>query len=258
MGFFDSITNSIKKPLGAKLKTPEELYGENLIRLMDVALCDGVLTRKERELLINSAKADNRDVEAFTKYLDETIASRKITITNEQQAVEFKTSRLGGKASQLQTLVDLALSDGEISVAERAMLSEEARKLRLSVQDFNRVLDLLISQTKQQHVDWTKSVIETMTSIDYDMVLKGLAIASAIPPIKVAALVVTPIVLILKGAAIEYNKSTDTNRDSMYLTYLWNSTSPTHIIDAIKPVEKYVPYSGIIIKGAEALAPKQN
>ena len=39
---------------------------------------------------------------------------------------------------------------------------------------------------------------------------------------------------------------------------LYGENLPTHIIDAIKPVEKYVPYSGIIIKGAEALASKQN
>ena len=57
MGIFDSIINV----LDITTKTPEELYGEDLLKLMNIALSDGVLTRKERELLISSAKNDNRD-----------------------------------------------------------------------------------------------------------------------------------------------------------------------------------------------------
>lgn len=247
MGIFDSIINV----LDITTKTPEELYGEDLLKLMNIALSDGVLTRKERELLISSAKNDNRDAEAFTKYLDETIAKRNIVIKDQPLSIETKTSRLGGKASQLQTLVDMALTDREISPEERTLLTEEARKLGLNIQDFNRVLDILVQQTKKQHIDWSKSVIETLTTIDYDTIIKGLTVAMVIPPLITPCLVLSPILLILKGAAIEYNQSTQPNRDELYLSYLWNNTSPERIIGAIKPVEKYIPFSGIIIKGVE-------
>ena len=90
-----------------------------------------------------------------------------------------------------------------------------------------------------------------LTTIDYDTIIKGLTVAMVIPPLITPCLVLSPILLILKGAAIEYNQSKQPNRDELYLSYLWNNTSPERIIGAIKPVEKYIPFSGIIIKGVE-------
>ena len=72
-----------------------------------------------------------------------------------------------------------------------------------------------------------------------------------IPSLRITSLVLLPIVLIPNGAAIEYNQSKQPNRDELYLSYLWNNTSPERIIGAIKPVEKYILFSGIIIKGVE-------
>ena len=46
-----------------------------------------------------------------------------------------------------------------------------------------------------------------LTTIDYDTIIKGLTVAMVIPPLITPCLVLSPILLILKGAAIEYNQS---------------------------------------------------
>lgn len=223
---------------------PVELFGQNLLKLVDLALVDSILTTKEKELLISVAKSNNNDVAKFTQYLDSEVMKKGVKVV-ECRNSDLKTSRLGGKASKLQDLVDLAISDGKITTEERTLLSEEAVKLGLSNQDFNRVLDVLIEQAKQQEVNQSKTVIETLTAIDYDMVLKGIDIAVSIS--KIPCLILTPAVKVLKGAANQYNASTDENKDEKYLSYLWDNTTPAILISAIEPVESYIPHAPQII-----------
>lgn len=125
---------------------PRDIIGPCLVGLIESALADGVLTRRERELLMAFAMDENVDLNTFNKYLTEQVEARGIqqiegehddNVIIDLEAIKNFNQLIGKK-------VELAASDGKITSEEKFEILQEAQKLGLNLGDVEALINNVV------------------------------------------------------------------------------------------------------------------
>ena len=314
MGIFDLMSKA-NNDENAKLRLEKPLQS-----LVDMALCDNVLTDAECELLLSSAKEAGCNIDEFKKYLDAQIKERKINKTSSKKFIIRNTDNVA--EPKLKVMLDMAIADGVISDEERLILLTEAKSYGLNLSDFNKMLDLITSKvidattinsgapskqiiskelisttttadgkiqevwkevslekrpdTRQgatpgaqitvkvsRTITITKSAAKTevfslssavdlLTTLDYDMILTGVNVASIFFP--AAATIISPIIITLQKSANDYKASTAPNKQDLYLQMLFNNISFASVFANLPIVQKYIPCSDKVIQCLDVIS----
>ena len=143
MGLFDVINKNVTNGVA-----PQFQLEKPLLNLVDMALCDSVLTDAEYELLISSAKDAGCNIDEFCKYIDAQIAEKKVKKVASKKFVVKQTENVA--VAKLKTMLDVAIADGVISDEERLILMCEAKSHGFNLSDFSKMLDIIASQAVEQ------------------------------------------------------------------------------------------------------------
>ena len=143
MGLFDVINKNVTNGVAQQFQLEKPL-----LNLVDMALCDSVLTDAEYELLISSAKDAGCNIDEFRKYIDAQIAEKKVKKVASKKFVVKQTENVA--VTKLKTMLDVAIADGVISDEERLILMCEAKSHGFNLSDFSKMLDILASQAVEQ------------------------------------------------------------------------------------------------------------
>ena len=143
MGLFDVINKNVTNGVA-----PQFQLEKPLLNLVDMALCDSVLTDAEYELLISSAKDAGCNIDEFRKYIDAQIAEKKVKKVASKKFVVKQTENVA--VTKLKTMLDVAIADRVISDEERLILMCEAKSHGFNLSDFSKMLDILASQAVEQ------------------------------------------------------------------------------------------------------------
>lgn len=143
MGLFDIINKNVTNGVA-----PQFQLEKPLLNLVDMALCDSVLTDAEYELLISSAKDAGCNIDEFRKYIDAQIAEKKVKKVASKKFVVKQTENVA--VAKLKTMLDVAIADGVISDEERLILLCEAKSHGFNLSDFSKMLDIIASQAVEQ------------------------------------------------------------------------------------------------------------
>lgn len=143
MGLFDVINKNVTNGVA-----PQFQLEKPLLNLVDMALCDSVLTDAEYELLISSAKDAGCNIDEFRKYIDAQIAEKKVKKVASKKFVVKQTENVA--VTKLKTMLDVAIADGVISDEERLILMCEAKSHGFNLSDFSKMLDIIASQAVEQ------------------------------------------------------------------------------------------------------------
>lgn len=143
MGLFDVINKNVTNGVA-----PQFQLEKPLLNLVDMALCDSVLTDAEYELLISSAKDAGCNIDEFRKYIDAQIAEKKVKKVASKKFVVKQTENVA--VTKLKTMLDVAIADGVISDEERLILMCEAKSHGFNLSDFSKMLDIIASQVVEQ------------------------------------------------------------------------------------------------------------
>lgn len=143
MGLFDIINKNVTNGVAQQFQLEKPL-----LNLVDMALCDSVLTDAEYELLISSAKDAGCNIDEFRKYIDAQIAEKKVKKVASKKFVVKQTENVA--VTKLKTMLDVAIADGVISDEERLILLCEAKSHGFNLSDFSKMLDIIASQTVEQ------------------------------------------------------------------------------------------------------------
>lgn len=143
MGLFDVINKNVTNGVAQQFQLEKPL-----LNLVDMALCDSVLTDAEYELLISSAKDAGCNIDEFRKYIDAQIAEKKVKKVASKKFVVKQTENVA--VAKLKTMLDVAIADGVISDEERLILLCEAKSHGFNLSDFSKMLDIIASQAVEQ------------------------------------------------------------------------------------------------------------
>ncbi len=133
------------------------IYSNNLEQLINLALSDGELSEKEKQVLFKKAEAEGIDLDEFEMVLDSKLKllqnSSSQTTTHYSQSQPSNTPtppppvNMTGHAvpnreaySQLEYLIDMALKDGLISDHERQTIYEKGLTLGISRNEIEMIL----------------------------------------------------------------------------------------------------------------------
>ena len=144
MGLFDVLNKSVV----SNGVSPQFQIEKPLQNLVDMALCDTVLTDAEYELLLSSAKDAGCNIDEFRKYIDAQITEKKVKKVASKKFVIQHTENVS--ATRLKTMLDMAIADGVISDEERLILLSEAKSHGFNLSDFSKMLDIIASQAVEQ------------------------------------------------------------------------------------------------------------
>ncbi|MDE7461224.1 MAG: TerB family tellurite resistance protein [Paramuribaculum sp.] len=155
MGFFDNIfkkeTAEIAQPTPADKQTetslipkyPEKEFGVQLVQLVEVALADKILTTSERAVLRDIAISKGIDLDRFEAYVDMLKEKRGVKEVDDGIIPLKKYNQPTEVASELKTMIDMALADGYLSDEERKIILNEAAKLGVNLPVFENGLNAI-------------------------------------------------------------------------------------------------------------------
>lgn len=112
----------------------EIMFSQRLEALIKSAFQDGVLTQKEKEILIRRAEKEGEDPDEFEMLLNERISRLGITVIQEEVAnpivnPSVKVSKTNDSpfSDRLKNLIDNALEDGQLTEQERNAIIRRAQ-----------------------------------------------------------------------------------------------------------------------------------
>ncbi|MBR3011563.1 MAG: hypothetical protein IKH91_12290 [Prevotella sp.] len=110
------------------------MFSQRLEALIKSAFQDGVLTQKEKEILIRRAEKEGEDPDEFEMLLNERISRLGITVIQEEVAnpivnPSVKVSKTNDSpfSDRLKNLIDNALEDGQLTEQERNAIIRRAQ-----------------------------------------------------------------------------------------------------------------------------------
>lgn len=117
------------------------MYNEKLEALISAALADGVLTEKEKQVLLKKAEAMGIDLDEFEMVLEGRLAKcQKEKAEKEPQSAK-PTQKKKAIPQELDDLIQEYLTDGIISAKERQVLLNKAMSLGLNVDEVDLYID---------------------------------------------------------------------------------------------------------------------
>lgn len=134
----------------------DTMFSQRLEALIKSAFQDGVLTQKEKEILIRRAEKEGEDPDEFEMLLDERISRLGITVIQEEVAnpikvnPSVKVSKTNDSpfSDRLKNLIDNALEDGQLTEQERNAI---IRRAQAENEDVDEV-DIYIQSLQQKRL----------------------------------------------------------------------------------------------------------
>lgn len=143
MSFLDKFLSGKKQEVD-----PKDILGSYLVGLIETALSDGVLTRKEKETLLAIAMDEGVDLNIFTQFLTSETESRGIVFgednANEDYIIDLQAVREFN--SLIAKKIEVATADGSLSTKEKIEILSEANKLGLNVEHLEKLLENVIKK----------------------------------------------------------------------------------------------------------------
>ncbi|MBS1653116.1 MAG: hypothetical protein JSU07_14010 [Bacteroidetes bacterium] len=131
----------------------KELYSEKIMSLIDIALSDGELTEKEKQVLFKKAEIEGIDLDEFEMVLDSKLKQIQKSPANESlpppimpKAPTINSNLTKDSYVQLEYLIDLGLKDGEISEIEKNTIFEKGKVLGISQNEISMILNSKIEE----------------------------------------------------------------------------------------------------------------
>ena len=133
----------------------DTMFSQRLEALIKSAFQDGVLTQKEKEILICRAEKEGEDPDEFEMLLNERISRLGITVIQEEVAnpivnPSVKVSKTNDSpfSDRLKNLIDNALEDGQLTEQERNAI---IRRAQAENEDIDEV-DIYIQSLQQKRL----------------------------------------------------------------------------------------------------------
>lgn len=133
----------------------DTMFSQRLEALIKSAFQDGVLTQKEKEILIRRAEKEGEDPDEFEMLLNERISRLGITVIQEEVAnpivnPSVKVSKTNDSpfSDRLKNLIDNALEDGQLTEQERNAI---IRRAQAENEDIDEV-DIYIQSLQQKRL----------------------------------------------------------------------------------------------------------
>ena len=133
----------------------DTMFSQRLEALIKSAFQDGVLTQKEKEILIRRAEKEGEDPDEFEMLLDERISRLGITVIQEEVAnpivnPSVKVSKTNDSpfSDRLKNLIDNALEDGQLTEQEKNAI---VRRAQAENEDLDEV-DIYIQSLQQKRL----------------------------------------------------------------------------------------------------------
>mgnify|MGYP000861075506 CR=1 FL=1 len=137
---------------GAKPESEDSnIYSDDIMKLINLALSDGELTEKEKQVLFKKAEAKGIDLDEFEMVLDSKLNQIKNKKPASSGALEgvSASGNSTDKYKELEMLTDLALKDGEISDFERTTLLEKSSSLGISSNEAAMIIDSKVAENEK-------------------------------------------------------------------------------------------------------------
>jgi uncharacterized tellurite resistance protein B-like protein len=119
------------------------LYSRKMETLIDMALSDGELTEKEKQVLFKNAELEGIDLDEFEMILDAKLSKiiKKERVSNLNTQSSSGTVSDHKKRVDLDNLIDIAFVDGIISQQEKEVLTKKAISLGIDIDEFQMILE---------------------------------------------------------------------------------------------------------------------
>lgn len=124
-----------------------DLYSEKLMSLIDLALSDGELTEKEKQILFKKAEAEGIDLDEFEMVLDSKLKILQTPKKSESIAPNREINT--GAYTQLEQLIDLSLKDGVLSEFEKETIMSKGISLGISKNEIDIILNSKLEEKKK-------------------------------------------------------------------------------------------------------------
>ncbi|MEJ6799215.1 MAG: hypothetical protein QNK75_09330 [Crocinitomicaceae bacterium] len=137
---------------GAKPESDDSnIYSDDIMKLMNLALSDGELTEKEKQVLFKKAEAQGIDLDEFEMVLDSKLSQIKNKSNSEGSPIQSIAASGNSidKYKELEMLVDLALKDGAMSDFERSTLLEKSSSLGISTNEAMMIIDSKVVENEK-------------------------------------------------------------------------------------------------------------
>ncbi len=146
------------------INTNNELYSSKLENLIEMALSDGELSEKEKQVLFKKAEMEGIDLDEFEMVMD---AKLKNKLNASQPSKIISTSSLSENNKpvnperyvELEKLIDIALTDGMLSEMERETIINKGITSGIPQGEISMIIDskLIEKQKKDTQVAAPKS-----------------------------------------------------------------------------------------------------
>jgi predicted nucleic acid-binding Zn-ribbon protein len=130
------------------------IYSDKLESLIDMAVSDGELTEKEKQVLFKKAELEGIDLDEFEMVLDsklKDILNEKLisTVISTSSISASNTPLNPDRYIELEKLIDIALSDGILSETERDTLINKGISSGIPQGEISMILDSKITEKQK-------------------------------------------------------------------------------------------------------------
>ena len=131
-----------------------DLYSSKLDSLIEMALSDGELTEKEKQVLYKRAEAEGIDLDEFEMILDSKLKNQQNkpqppTIISTSNISENNTPLNPDRYIELDNLINIALTDGFISEMERETLINKGLSTGIPQGEISMILDAKVIEKQK-------------------------------------------------------------------------------------------------------------
>lgn len=183
----------LDKFLSGKKPDPDfkEILGSYLVGLIETALSDGILTRKEKETLLAIAMDEGVDLNIFSQYLNLEIENRGIVLAEDNDNEDYIIDLQAVKEFNglIAKKIEIAVADGSLSPKEKLEILSEADKIGLNIEHLEKLLENIIEKKEPSPIEKFGPFMVQMTEMAFSdgqltdsecEVLKNMAIDNGI------------------------------------------------------------------------------
>lgn len=130
------------------------IYSAKLESLIDLALSDGELTEKEKQVLFKKAELEGIDLDEFEMVLDsklKNLLNKKpiLTAISSASITESNNTLNPNRYVELEKLIDIALSDGILSETERDTILNKGLSAGIPQSEITMILDSKVTEMQK-------------------------------------------------------------------------------------------------------------
>ena len=152
MSFINKILSSSKQSTNHV-----DILGPYLVALIETALSDGIITRKEKEILNAIAIDEGIDLNVFNSYLTSQIQTRGIVYkdieSDKDENIVIDLEEIKKFNVLISKKIEIATSDGVLSAKEKLEILSEADKLGLNLDHLEVLLEKVIKKKEVSTVE---------------------------------------------------------------------------------------------------------